>query len=385
MPGWLTLMGSGETAAGMAKVHRSLFDGLAEAPRPAFLDTPAGFELGVEAIATRFVDYFAQRFDLPVALAAHHQADEDPETQARALAAIAQSNYILAGPGSPTYAARQWMRSPIFQAVGERWRAGAQLVFASSAAIAISRYVLPVYEIYKVGQELHWSEGLDLLGPLGFELAIVSHWDNAEGGTHDTSACFMGRERFGRLRSMLPPSAVVLGVDEHTACTLDLEAGNGWVQGRSSMTILRGQETHRHKAGERFSLEELRSPGAERGAGTWVEAEMVRGGSGQDQSAAVAQAAVSIAGGDLAGGLRQVSEAAGPELAAVLHQAAQAIETASLCDETEAALVDLLIEARASLRSAKEWRLADRVRDRLAELGYELRDGTDGTSREKRA
>ncbi len=148
-----------------------------------------------------------------------------PESVAAALQAISDSNYILAGPGSPSYAVQHWRGSPVFEAVVERWQAGAQLVWASSAAIALSRYLLPVYEIYKVGAPLHWLDGLDLLGAYGLNLAIVTHWDNAEGGSHDTRACFMGLERFGRLRAMLPPEAITLGIDEHTACTFDLQSG----------------------------------------------------------------------------------------------------------------------------------------------------------------
>ena len=70
-------------------------------------------------------------------------------------------------------------------------------VFASAGAIAIGRYTLPVYEIYKAGHDLHWQDGLDLFGPFGLNLAFVSHWNNGEGGADlDTSHCFMGKERF---------------------------------------------------------------------------------------------------------------------------------------------------------------------------------------------
>ena len=41
--------------------------------------------------------------------------------------------------------------------------------------------------------------------------------------------------------------------------------------------------------------------------------------------------------------------------------------------------VDLLVGLRAELREARQWALADRVRDGLTALGVELRDGPDGT------
>jgi cysteinyl-tRNA synthetase len=42
--------------------------------------------------------------------------------------------------------------------------------------------------------------------------------------------------------------------------------------------------------------------------------------------------------------------------------------------------IALLVETRAQLRAAKQWALADRVRDRLATLGVVLEDGSDGTT-----
>ena len=45
------------------------------------------------------------------------------------------------------------------------------------------------------------------------ELAVVTHWDNQEGGANlDTRRGFMGVERMNRLRAMLPPSATVLAI-----------------------------------------------------------------------------------------------------------------------------------------------------------------------------
>jgi len=45
-----------------------------------------------------------------------------------------------------------------------------------------------------------------------------------------------------------------------------------------------------------------------------------------------------------------------------------------------APFIDLLVEIRAELRAAKQWALADRIRDRLASLGIELQDSPDGTT-----
>jgi len=52
------------------------------------------------------------------------------------------------------------------------------LIFASAAAIAVNRHALPVYEIFKVGEDLHWKLGLDLFGQYGLDLTIVTQWNN---------------------------------------------------------------------------------------------------------------------------------------------------------------------------------------------------------------
>jgi len=46
----------------------------------------------------------------------------------------------------------------------------------------------------------------------------------------------------------------------------------------------------------------------------------------------------------------------------------------------EEPLIDLLVRTRQELRAARQWALADGIRDRLAELGIALRDGPEGTT-----
>ena len=44
-----------------------------------------------------------------------------------------------------------------------RHRLGATLIFASAATIAVGAWALPVYEIYKVGVDVHTVPGLRFL------------------------------------------------------------------------------------------------------------------------------------------------------------------------------------------------------------------------------
>jgi hypothetical protein len=376
MPGLLTLIGSGEVSPGMTRLHRHLLSRLGAPARPAFIDTPAGFELGVETIHKRFRDYVERRLELPLALASYRSTAAPPESIALALKALADANYLLAGPGSPSYAAREWLGSVVYKAIVGRWQAGAQLVWASSAAIALSRYLLPVYEIYKVGAPPHWLDGLDLLGSYGFSLAIVPHWDNATGGTHDTRACFIGMERFERLRAMLPPEAVTLGIDEHTACTLDLQSGTAEVRGRSGVTILAGQQRTRHVHGETFAVDELRPrDGPARAPIT----DRLPSPDAPDPTQ-VSAARDLLAQGEVSRGLRQLAGGAPADLAPLLALAALAVDALGRADPAPEALISLLIDLRQALRAAKQWQLSDQVRDGLGALGISLHDAADGTT-----
>jgi cysteinyl-tRNA synthetase len=78
------------------------------------------------------------------------------------------------------------------------------------------------------------------------------------------------------------------------------------------------------------------------------------------------------AGGDTAearGVLRELCDVLGFTLEATSDSAQKA-----------APFIDLLVSLRTELRAAKQWQLADRVRDGLAELGIEVKDGPEGTA-----
>ncbi len=198
-------------------------------------------------------------------------------------------------------------------------------------AIAASAYALPVYEIYKVGEDPHWQAGLDLLGPYGLELAIVTHWDNQEGGAHlDTRYGFMGQERMRVLEAMLPPSATLLGIDEHTAVVLDWAAGEARVMGRSGVVVRRGGEERRFARGEAFPLAvlgEVRLPALEEG----LPAEVV-----------------------------------------------EEVLTAERAEESLPPDVAARVEEREAARRARDWARADAIRDELARQGYIVEDAPQG-------
>ena len=100
--------------------------------------------------------------------------------------------------------------------------------------------------------------GVNVLAHFGFNLAVIPHWNNAEGGTHDTRFCYMGESRFEKLESLLPEDVSIFGLDEHTACIMDLETEEAVIKGIGRATVRRRGSEITFEKGERFPLNLLR-------------------------------------------------------------------------------------------------------------------------------
>jgi peptidase E len=257
--GVIALMGSGELTSTMVTVHKELLAGLPPSSRPVFLDTPAGFQLNADHLAQKAVEYFRDHVQCSMSVASFKDKAELSAYDAEvAFRALREARYILIGPGSPTYAVRQWRETPVPEILSSRVHAGGCLVAASAAALTVGRYTLPVYEIYKVGDALHWVDGVDILGHFGLDLVVIPHWNNAEGGTHDTRFCYMGEPRFLKLEALLPLGLTVLGLDEHTACLLDFERNEARIRGIGRVTVRRGGAELKFGKGDVLPLDLLR-------------------------------------------------------------------------------------------------------------------------------
>jgi hypothetical protein len=164
------------------------------------------------------------------------------------------------GPGSPTYAIRQLKESLAWEVIRARHRLGAALIFASAATISVGAHALPVYEIFKVGQDVHVVDGLNFFDDFGLHISFVPHWNNAEGGVDlDTSRCFVGMDRFSEWCRLLPEDNTTFGLDEHTGIILDFEKGVCEVSGVSSISLVRDcdPEPEMHPSGTSFDLQKL--------------------------------------------------------------------------------------------------------------------------------
>ena len=238
----LVIMGSGETAPTMVKPHRAIFERLGPEPVPAVvLDTPYGFQANADDISDRALEYFASSVGRCVEVAELRRVEGvDPVRRETSLAKIAAAKWVFAGPGSPTYALRQWRGTDLPSLLADKIQEGGAIVFASAAALTLGRFAVPVYEIYKVGSDPAWADGLDLLAPvIGTDVAVIPHYDNAEGGNHDTRYCYLGERRLQALEKQMPDSGWVLGVDEHTGVIFDLDERRATVVGNGGVTVRR--------------------------------------------------------------------------------------------------------------------------------------------------
>jgi cyanophycinase-like exopeptidase len=365
-PGIVALLGSGETATLGREVFAHVFRRLSRPISVAVLDTPAGFQPNADLVAGKVAEFVIRRlqdFSPQVAVVrARYKGGPDDTNTPRAHEAFAGVNCIFAGPGSPGFMIRQLQDSQIFAALRQRHLRGAALVLSSAAALAVSAHALPIYEIFKAGADLHWLAGLDLLGPFGYHLTIVPHWNNKEGGEElDTSHCFMGLARFERMQALLPPQETILGIDEHTACLLDLAAETGQVLGKGTLTLLRQDMPPMvYRSGDRFPLAVLK--GELHSHDAWVSAPAVAApllALTDDEDDEAGEGATGISG--LHATDTELEEDTAPATAALPPPA-----------------IEQLLEIRGELRKEKKWALADKLRDALKEAGVVIEDTPEG-------
>lgn len=342
--GQIAFLGSGETSLAGGRIFESLAQSLPSPLRISVLETPAGFELNSTLVASRVAEFLTTRLQnyhpqVDVVSARRKNSSfspDDPEVCAPLLSA----NMIFMGPGSPTYAIRQLKDSLAWDIIRARHRLGATLVFASAATIAVGAWAMPVYEIFKVGADVHALPGLDIFRDFGTPLSFLPHWNNAEGGTDvDTSRCFIGMERFDEWCSMLPENNTTIGLDEHTGIILDFEKRTCRVIGVSSIHLVRKCNPNVFPAGSDLPLIEL---------GPMLSPDPLNSGIPQNVWEMVKKAAP----------LAMIEESPPPEVIA-------------------------LAEDRQNARSRKEWQASDEFRRKIISLGWTIQDTPDGYTLKK--
>ncbi len=423
LPRLLVLMGSGETSPTMVKTHRELLARTGTAPA-VLLDTPFGFQANAPDLTARAQGYFRDSVGRELSLASYTSKRELGSVGYEStLTTIRDAGYVFAGPGSPTYALEQWSESAIPQLLRSKLTDGGCVTFASAAALTMGVRTIPVYEIYKVGAPAEWAIGLDLLRETGLSAAVIPHYNNAEGGNHDTRYCYLGESRLAVMEHQLPEGAFVLGIDEHTGVILDLEAKSATVVGIAGVTIRASGNSETIPSGTTLAIDEIAAIAARLRSGDDGSST----GSGAAGSAAPANEDTAIAAGDDGGGassplLAGIAEREAAFAAALaakdVQRAAQALldleadlhawsadtMQSDELDQGRAAVrsmvvrlaalaetgaqdpkdlvgpfVESLLDLRKQARADKRFADADAVRDQLVALKVEVRDTPAGT------
>jgi hypothetical protein len=335
--GRIAFLGSGETSLAGGRIFEILARLIPGPIHISILETPAGFELNSSLVAGRVGDFLKTRLqnykptiDL---IPARKQGTEFSPDNLEILKPLLRANIIFMGPGSPTYLARQLQGTLAWDIIRARHRLGATLIFASAATISVGAWVLPVYEIYKVGDDVHAKEGLHIFSDLGMDLSFIPHWNNAEGGTDlDTSRCFVGIERFEQWRKLLPPENILVGLDEHSGIIIDFEKGTCDVHGVSSVSVVKNTSMEIYPAGASFSLNEL---------GNFNLFDSIEKG------------------------IR-------PEVWDMVTDASKLDDDAPPAEALE------LVEQRRQARARKDFTESDRLRNQIASLGWIVQDSKEG-------
>jgi cyanophycinase-like exopeptidase len=409
MPGLLVVMGSGETAPTMVKPHRSIFERVSDRSA-VLLDTPYGFQSNADDISTRAVGYFAASVGRDVHVVSW-RAEPQGLARERALADLREAGWVFAGPGSPTYALRQWRDSPVPTTFVDVLARDGVVVFASAAALTLGSHTVPVYEIYKAGFDPHWVEGLNLVEKAtGLPVIVIPHYNNAEGGHHDTRFCYLGENRLSAMERELPSESFIIGVDEHTAVLLDCDTRTATVVGNGTMTIRRRGSDVVHGAGSVVDFDGLMS-----GVAPTVSTSPRKASAEAPEPVAAPDG---VAATSLAGAAEDIAARFGRALdekdvdgcvACVLDLEQTLLDWSAdtlTSDEGDRArghlrtmmlrlgelatdgtrdtreivqpFVDGLLELRRRARDAKDFATSDWVRDRLTAAGVEVRDTPDG-------
>jgi cyanophycinase-like exopeptidase len=339
VPGLVALLGSGETAPSSGVIYDTLVRGTDTPLQVAILETPAGFQPNSASVAGKIAEFLGVRLQnnkpaITLLPARKRNSPYDPDDPS-ITEPLRSAELVFLGPGSPTYAVQHLSGSLAWQRLLARHRQGARIATASAATIALSALALPVYEIYKVGSDIHWQAGLDFFGPYGLKLVFLPHWNNNEGGAElDTSRCFMGQERYAQLLALLPADHTLVGIDEHTGLLIDLASGQCRVLGKGGVTLVRDGQAQVFARNSQFAVSEL---GAVRMPEPY-----------EGIPSAVWQAMLA-------------------------QPAPQSAPNTAIPDEVLA-----LVEARQGARTRRDWPAADAARMQLQVLGWQVRDTPDG-------
>ncbi len=247
---------------------------------------------------------------------------------------------------------------------------------------------------------------------MGINAALITHYNNAEGGHHDTRFCYMGERRLSMLERELPDDVYVLGVDEHTGVVIDIDAQTATVVGKGVLTIrVKGVSTE-IASGEVLPIDRLRNPVAASKSGgpsavasntatsntatkpvdtfdsnlrqatdrlSDAFAQAITAGDADAAARAALDLDEAITGWSIDKLQSDDADYARSVLRSMITRLAGAA-TGGLRDPREVIgpFIQVLLDLRVQVRADKRFDLSDMIRDRLAEISVEVRDTPQG-------
>lgn len=375
-------MGSGETSPTMVTPHQQILASLGKlnSLKLTILDTPFGFQENADDLTDKLIDFFTQSVGATPKAISLRNTSVTGAALGEAVNSIRESDWLFAGPGSPSYALKVWHElgvSPHFDEV----LVDGTVVLASAAALTAGSHTIPVYEMYKVGDEPHWLPGLNLIERhTGMPAAIIPHYDNADGANHDTRFCYIGERRLRVMESLLPPEVFIIGVDEHTGIRFDLDERTAHVFGRGAMTIRHHGESWTVSSGESATFEEIIS----HTGSTIVLGEPAPLFKVDPHKVEELLDAGKVS--DAVDALLNLDELdRDTETRAAVHSLVTRLGHIAASPKVDimsvvGPYVDALLQARQAARAGGRWDDADAIRDQLMEMKVTIQDTKDGSS-----
>ena len=300
--GTIAILGSGETSPNLVGVHRELLADINNSSNVYMIDSPFGFQENANQLVEKIIDFYKISLNVDMKLATYRKIEE--------------------------------LHSKSFY----------KSIKLSAAASTLGEHTLPVYEIYKVGQDPYWEKGLNILDVYGLSCTVVPHFNNAEGGNHDTSFSYVGENR---MKTLLDISYTnILGIDEHTALIISGKKETFKVVGLGNVTVLNKEGTHIFEKDSEESLNTL-------------------------QKLLISDKKSSVKKIDSI--TTEVNSADKATLKEIANLEIQ-IEANKKNNERFEMLVENLILLRSKLRNEKNYELSDQVRDILESSGLQIED-----------
>tara|TARA_B100001093_G_scaffold124126_1_gene116726 strand:- start:119 stop:1198 length:1080 start_codon:yes stop_codon:yes gene_type:complete len=347
--GTIAILGSGETSPNLVSVHRELLKDLDNSSNAYMIDSPFGFQENADELVKKIKDFYKVSLNIEINLATYRKIEElGTKSFFKSIKLLENSSFIFAGPGSPSYASKLWYGNEFEQILKNHLMKGSNSLFASAAASTLGEYTLPVYEIYKVGQDPYWEKGLNILEVYGLSCTVVPHFNNAEGGNHDTRYSYVGENRIKNLLNKTYTN--ILGIDEHTALIISGVNKSFKVVGIGNVTVINKKGTHVFKKDSEEDLSTLQKLLIPDSENTVEEIKTTETN------------------------LKIEEKTTLKEIADLEIQ----IESNKKNNERFESLVEKLIVLRSKLRSEKNYELSDEVRDILESSGLQIEDTEQG-------